>query len=78
MKLLRTLALLAFSAQASAFTSRAFGVRSLSALGIAVGDKIPDTELMKGFPDVVKTKVSDYASGKNVIIVGLPGAFTPT
>ena len=33
---------------------------------------------MQGFPDVEKINVAEYCSGKNVIIVGLPGAFTPT
>ena len=33
---------------------------------------------MQGFPDVVKINIADYCAGKNVIIVGLPGAFTPT
>lgn len=78
MKLMRATALLSAVAHAAAFTSRsAFGVRSMS-LGIAVGDKIPDVGLMQGFPDVKTTSVADYAKGKNVIIVGLPGAFTPT
>lgn len=33
---------------------------------------------MQGFPDVKKINITDYCAGKNVIIVGLPGAFTPT
>jgi peroxiredoxin len=33
---------------------------------------------MQGFPDVENINVAEYCSGKNVIIVGLPGAFTPT
>lgn len=79
MKLLRATSILAAVAHAAAFTSRStFGVRSMSALGIAVGDKIPDVGLMQGFPDVKTISVADYAKGKNVIIVGLPGAFTPT
>jgi len=33
---------------------------------------------MQGFPDPKKINITDYCAGKNVIIVGLPGAFTPT
>ena len=39
---------------------------------------LPSVEVMQGFPDVVKINIADYCAGKNVIIVGLPGAFTPT
>ena len=39
---------------------------------------LPSVEVMQGFPDVKKINISDYCAGKNVIIVGLPGAFTPT
>jgi hypothetical protein len=40
--------------------------------------KLPSVEVMQGFPDVENINVAEYCSGKNVIIVGLPGAFTPT
>jgi peroxiredoxin len=39
---------------------------------------LPSVEVMQGFPDVKKINITDYCAGKNVIIVGLPGAFTPT
>jgi alkyl hydroperoxide reductase subunit AhpC len=39
---------------------------------------LPSVEVMQGFPDVKKINISDYCAGKNVILVGLPGAFTPT
>jgi len=39
---------------------------------------LPSVELMQGFPEVKKINITDYCAGKNVIIVGLPGAFTPT
>jgi len=39
---------------------------------------LPSVELFQGFPDPKKINISDYCAGKNVIIVGLPGAFTPT
>lgn len=41
-------------------------------------DIIPSLCLLQGFPDVEKVNIADYAKGKNMIIVGLPGAFTPT
>jgi len=42
-----------------------------------VGDKVPSVELHKGFPPE-KINMADYCKDKNVVFVGLPGAFTPT
>lgn len=42
-----------------------------------VGDKIPSIELHYGFPPE-KIDVLSRIAGKKVLIVGLPGAFTPT
>jgi hypothetical protein len=48
-----------------------------SALNIAVGDAVPSIDLHENFPpDFVN--IADYSKGKKIIIVGLPGAFTPT
>lgn len=44
---------------------------------IAPGDKLPTVELDSGFPPE-KVDIFEYTKGKNVFIVGLPGAFTPT
>lgn len=45
---------------------------------IAAGDKVPaDVTLHKGFPPT-SVKVSEYVAGKKIILIGLPGAFTPT
>lgn len=41
------------------------------------GFKIPPVELHKGFPPE-KINLAEYIAGRKVIIVGLPGAFTPT
>ena len=42
------------------------------------GFKIPDTaELHKGFPPE-KINLAKYVAGRKVLLVGLPGAFTPT
>jgi len=70
---------LASAGAAGAFAPTAFFGRSNTAIDIAVGDKIPaGASLMKDFPDVETEDISEYAKGKNMIIVGLPGAFTPT
>ena len=47
-----------------------------------VGDTIPDVTLDKptgelGFPPE-KISLRDYTAGRKVILMGLPGAFTPT
>jgi peroxiredoxin len=56
-----------------AFTFAAFSKMTTTTL-----TSLPSVEVMQGFPDVQKINISDYCAGKNVIIVGLPGAFTPT
>jgi len=44
---------------------------------IQVGDAIPEVDLHLGFPPE-KINVKERVAGKNVILLGLPGAFTPT
>jgi len=45
---------------------------------VAVGDAIPGgISLHRGFPPE-KVDVADYLAKKTAIVVGLPGAFTPT
>jgi len=44
---------------------------------IKVGDKLPSAEVHSGFPPK-KIDFQEYTAKKSVIIVGLPGAFTPT
>jgi len=66
---------------ARGFVPRAFGAarsfQSSSILNIAVGDSAPSVDLHSGFPpDMVN--FADYAKGKSLVLVGLPGAFTPT
>lgn len=48
-----------------------------TASGIKVGDMIPDVSLDKGFPPE-KVSLREITKGKKVVLVGLPGAFTPT
>ena len=45
---------------------------------IAPGAKVPAVELDDGFVDMTKVNLQEYTAGKNVFVVGLPGAFTPT
>jgi len=45
--------------------------------GVAVGDRLPEATLDKGFPPE-KVDLVKYCTGKKVVLVGLPGAFTPT
>ena len=44
---------------------------------VKVGDSIPDVNLHLGFPPL-PVNVKERVAGKKVILVGLPGAFTPT
>lgn len=62
-----------------AVAPRAFIPRTQThtALNVAVGDSLPSVNLHKDFPpDMVN--IAEYAKGKNLIILGLPGAFTGT
>ena len=52
-------------------------VASLLAAGSLVGSKAPSVTLDFGFPPT-KIDLSERVAGKKVILVGLPGAFTPT
>jgi len=58
------------------FIAAALLAASASAI-ISVGDTLPSTTLDYGFPPE-KINVLDRAKGKNIILMGLPGAFTPT
>jgi len=44
---------------------------------LPIGSQIPSVELDCGFPPE-KVNLAERTKGKRVIIVGLPGAFTPT
>jgi hypothetical protein len=44
---------------------------------LAVGSEIPSVPLDCGFPPT-KVNLAERTKGKRVIVVGLPGAFTPT
>lgn len=62
----------------SAFAPPAFGVsRTGTALNVAVGDAIPSVDMHEEFPPEM-VNLAEYSKGKSIIMVGLPGAFTPT
>ena len=47
------------------------------AASIGLGEKVPDVTLDYGFPPE-KVALGQRLAGKKVILLGLPGAFTPT
>ena len=68
----------------SALSASTVGARGIAraalraASTVAVGDAIPPgVELHAGFPPA-KFSVADRLAGRTVLLVGLPGAFTPT
>lgn len=50
---------------------------SLLVASSLVNTKVPSVELDFGFPPT-KINLAERVAGKKVVIVGLPGAFTPT
>ena len=46
-------------------------------MSVAVGSTYPDVELHESFPPT-KHSTKTLLAGKKVLVVGLPGAFTPT
>lgn len=73
MNLVKTLGLAAIGIRAVSGASFA-----RSSLAFAAPSKLPSVNVMRGFPDPDMINVAEYCAGKNVVIVGLPGAFTPT
>jgi len=65
-------------AATSATVATAGSFRQPLAFAAKVGKKIPSGKLYKGFPDVEYFDAAEYCKGKNMLVVGLPGAFTPT
>jgi len=46
---------------------------------VAEGDSLPSAKVFTAvFPDTELIDIADYCKDKSIIIVGLPGAFTPT
>jgi len=61
----------------SLFVSSVLAVSTSAFSAIKAGDTIPATSLHSGFPPAFLNSL-EYTAKKNVIVVGLPGAFTPT
>jgi len=72
---------LALAAATTASRKRSLGTaRSAGpaeATNVKVGDKIPAANLDKGFPPT-PVPIQEFCKGKKIVLVGLPGAFTPT
>lgn len=46
---------------------------------IKAGDRLPKAVLLQARPDgTTEVALSDFTSGRRVILIGVPGAFTPT
>ncbi|KAH9498253.1 Peroxiredoxin-5, mitochondrial [Bulinus truncatus] len=58
------------------FAQRFFQTSSSLNMPISVGSKLPSVDLFEGAPDK-KVNTSSFTNGK-FVIVGVPGAFTPT
>jgi len=48
-----------------------------SVRGIKVGDTLPDAFVDEGFPPT-KVSTKSLCTNQKIVLVGLPGAFTPT
>jgi len=66
-----------FSVPQSALAAVMLLSAATSAFTIKAGDKVPAADLHFGFPPTF-VATEDYLEDRNVIVVGLPGAFTPT
>jgi|EP01047_Picozoa_sp_COSAG01_P084307 hypothetical protein len=73
MKLIPALAALGLAGTATA----QFGQTNFANNPIKVGATLPSIDLDLGFPPQ-KINILERAKGKKIILVGLPGAFTPT
>ena len=44
----------------------------------SVATQVPDVGLWQGFPNDEKVSLLEIGKDQNILVVGLPGAFTPT
>jgi len=85
--MLKTMTTAAFLSAAAAFRPATIrmatmriarrGFKSTTPSMIAVGEKFPSVEIDYMFPPT-KVNMAERLAGKKTIVVGLPGAFTPT
>ena len=70
---------LATAAHKSTKTKFPFHFSSVSSPGSKMTlTTLPSVSVLQGFPDPKSINLSDYCAGKNILLIGLPGAFTPT
>jgi hypothetical protein len=62
---------------ASTASASHFGGHGAAFAAITPGTKIPSVELDSGFPPK-RVNMAEHTAGRKVMVVGLPGAFTPT
>lgn len=75
---MRIFAALATSLVATtAVSAGTFGGPTAAFAAITPGSKIPYVDMDWGFPPK-KVNMVEHLMGRNVLVVGLPGAFTPT
>lgn len=58
--------------------SHKFMFRATLRAMVKVGDRIPAVNLHEGFGPPKMVSLSEFTKGRKTVIVGLPGAFTPT
>jgi len=58
------------------FNNRLIHTTRIANMPIKVGDKLPSVDLFEGTPGG-KVNIGELASGKKIVIFGVPGAFTP-
>jgi len=61
----------------TALLTRALHSSTSLKMPIKVGDSLPSVELFEGTPGN-KVNIADLGKGKKIVIVGVPGAFTPS
>jgi peroxiredoxin len=55
----------------------ALAIAALTAKAFKVGSKLPSAKMHQGFPPEM-VDLATKCKGKKLVLVGLPGAFTPT
>jgi len=50
----------------------------INPLAIKVGDTVPSVKLFSEFSDQNLVNLVEYSKDRSILVIGLPGAFTPT
>jgi len=64
-------------ASRAVFSTRLLHSSAVQKMPIKVGDSIPSVDLFEGTPGN-KVNIAELGKGKKIVIVGVPGAFTPS